>query len=87
MRDLVYEMRGQDTGNVRAKKGAKAWAGVTELLRQRFNDAGGDIGYPKIGASLSTTQWRKSARSHRISGLATSSANWIASTTSKMTAS
>ncbi|MGM2687482.1 hypothetical protein, partial [Bacillus cereus group sp. BceL004] len=25
--------------------GAKAWAGVTELLRQRFNDAGGDIGY------------------------------------------
>ncbi len=45
VRDLVYEMRGQDTGNVRAKKGAKAWVGVTELLRQRFNDAGGDIGY------------------------------------------
>ncbi|MBD7748810.1 hypothetical protein HPN32_15550 [Klebsiella pneumoniae] len=45
VRDLVYEMRGQDTGNVRAKKGAKAWAGVTELLRQLFNDAGGDIGY------------------------------------------
>lgn len=45
VRDLVYEMRGQDTGNVRAKKGAKAWAGVIELLRQRFNDAGGDIGY------------------------------------------
>ncbi|AUX54652.1 hypothetical protein BU813_28240 [Klebsiella pneumoniae subsp. pneumoniae] len=45
VRDLVYEMRGQNTGNVRAKKGAKAWAGVTELLRQRFNDAGGDIGY------------------------------------------
>lgn len=45
VRDLIYEMRGQDTGNVRAKKGAKAWAGVTELLRQRFNDAGGDIGY------------------------------------------
>ncbi|WP_338854530.1 hypothetical protein WCU43_10220 [Klebsiella pneumoniae] len=45
VRDLVYEMRGQDTGNVRAKKGAKAWAGVTELLRQRFNDAGGDVGY------------------------------------------
>ncbi|HBX8072217.1 hypothetical protein [Klebsiella pneumoniae] len=45
VRDLVYEMRGQDTGNVRAKKGAKAWAGVTELLRQRFKDAGGDIGY------------------------------------------
>ncbi|EJV4647654.1 hypothetical protein ACQ9XI_002351 [Enterobacter hormaechei] len=45
VRDLVYEMRGQDTGNLRAKKGAKAWADVTELLRRRFNDAGGDIGY------------------------------------------
>ncbi|HAP2672856.1 hypothetical protein AB2S17_01135 [Escherichia coli] len=45
VRDLVYEMRGQDTGNVRAKKGAKAWADITELLRRRFNDAGGDIGY------------------------------------------
>lgn len=45
VRDLVYEMRGQDTGNLRAKKGAKAWTDVTELLRRRFNDAGGDIGY------------------------------------------
>lgn len=45
VRDLVYEMRGQATGNSRAKKGAKAWADVTELLRRRFNDAGGDIGY------------------------------------------
>lgn len=45
VRDLVYEIRGQATGNVRAKKGAKAWSDVTELLRRRFNDAGGDIGY------------------------------------------
>lgn len=45
VRDLVYEMRGQATGNARAKKGAKAWADVTDLLRRRFNDAGGDIGY------------------------------------------
>ncbi|MCU4039429.1 hypothetical protein N8Y23_00630 [Enterobacter hormaechei subsp. xiangfangensis] len=45
VRDLVFEIRGQDTGNVKAKKGAKAWADVTELLRRRFNDAGGDIGY------------------------------------------
>ncbi len=45
VRDLVYEMRGQATGNVRAKKGAEAWRRVTELLRQRFNDAGGDIGF------------------------------------------
>ncbi|MFB4877858.1 hypothetical protein ACE3LA_17315 [Enterobacter hormaechei subsp. xiangfangensis] len=45
VRDLVFEIRGQDTGNVKAKKGAKAWADVTELLRRRFNDEGGDIGY------------------------------------------
>ncbi|HBR5275324.1 hypothetical protein AAHU54_06660 [Klebsiella pneumoniae] len=45
VRDLIFEIRGQKTGNVKASKGAKAWAGVTELLRQRFNDAGGDIGY------------------------------------------
>lgn len=45
IRDLIFEMRGNDTGNVRAKKGAQAWRKVAELLRQRFNDAGGDIGY------------------------------------------
>ncbi|WP_447907853.1 hypothetical protein [Serratia fonticola] len=44
VRDLVYEIRGQDTLNARAKKGAQAWSKVTELLRQRFNDMGGDIG-------------------------------------------
>ncbi|VEI70632.1 Uncharacterised protein [Serratia quinivorans] len=45
VRDLVYEMRGQDTGNQRAKRGAEAWRRVSELLRQRFNDSGGNIGF------------------------------------------
>ncbi|WP_440482932.1 hypothetical protein [Serratia marcescens] len=45
VRDLVYEMRGQKTGNQRAKRGAEAWRRVAELLRQRFNDAGGDVGF------------------------------------------
>lgn len=45
VRDLLYEIRGQTTGNVKAKAGAKAWADVTELLRRRFNDAGGDVGF------------------------------------------
>lgn len=45
VRDLIFEIRGQKTGNVKASKGAKAWGEVTELLRRRFNDAGGDIGY------------------------------------------
>ena len=50
VRDLVYEMRGQNTGNAKARKGAKAWREVTDLLRRRFNDAGGDIGYlEKLG--------------------------------------
>lgn len=45
VRDLVYEIRGHNTGNAKAKAGAKAWSDVTELLRRRFNDAGGDVGY------------------------------------------
>lgn len=45
VRDLVFELRGQKTNNARAQAGAKAWKEVTDLLRRRFNDAGGDIGY------------------------------------------
>lgn len=45
VRDIVYEIRGQATGNAKAKAGAKAWADITELLRRRFNDAGGDVGF------------------------------------------
>ncbi|HBZ0720957.1 TPA: hypothetical protein QH890_003507 [Klebsiella oxytoca] len=45
VRDLVYEIRGKSTGNAKAQAGAKAWKDVTELLRRRFNDAGGDIGH------------------------------------------
>jgi hypothetical protein len=45
VRDLVYEIRGKSTGNAKARAGAKAWKDVTELLRRRFNDAGGDIGH------------------------------------------
>jgi len=45
VRDLAYEIRGQKTNNTKAQAGAKAWKETTELLRRRFNDAGGDIGY------------------------------------------
>lgn len=45
VRDLVFEIRGQKTNNAKAKAGAKAWKEVADLLRRRFNDAGGDIGY------------------------------------------
>jgi len=44
IRDLMNEMRGQETGNAMAKKGAKAWIDVAEQARTWFNDKGGDIG-------------------------------------------
>lgn len=42
--DLVRELRGEETGNPLAKKGAKAFHDVAEELRQVFNANGGDIG-------------------------------------------
>ncbi len=43
-RDLIMEIRGQDSGNAQAKAGAKVWKETTEAARLRFNRAGGDIG-------------------------------------------
>jgi hypothetical protein len=42
--DLVRELRGEDTGNALAKKGAKAFHDVAEEARQVFNANGGVIG-------------------------------------------
>jgi hypothetical protein len=45
-RDLALEVFAQGkagTGNQLAKKGAEAWLETTENLRQRFNNAGGDV--------------------------------------------
>lgn len=42
--DLWKELHGEDSGNAVAKAGAKAWRDVTEEMRQRFNDAGGQTG-------------------------------------------
>lgn len=41
--DLVHELRGEDTGNALAKKGAAIYHQVAEEARQAFNAAGGDI--------------------------------------------
>jgi hypothetical protein len=41
---LIREMRGEDTGDAMAKKGADAWRTMTEEFRKRYNDGGGDIG-------------------------------------------
>lgn len=42
--DIVRELFGHDTGNLAAKEMADAWIRTAEMLRQRFNAAGGDIG-------------------------------------------
>ncbi|MDB5707862.1 MAG: hypothetical protein JWN66_4978 [Sphingomonas bacterium] len=42
--DIVRELFGEDSGNVNAKELAEAWSGSAEMLRQRFNTAGGSIG-------------------------------------------
>lgn len=41
---LVRELRGEDTGDVMAKKGAKAFHDVADEARRVFNSSGGDIG-------------------------------------------
>lgn len=42
--NLVRELRGEDSGDAIAKKGAKAFHETAEEARQVFNDAGGNIG-------------------------------------------
>lgn len=44
IKDLVHEMYGENTGNPKAQEGAKQWKQQTDLLRETFNNAGGDIG-------------------------------------------
>jgi hypothetical protein len=41
--NMVREAFGQDTGDVAAKALAKAWIETAELLRQRYNEAGGNV--------------------------------------------
>lgn len=43
--NLLREMKGENTGDAMAKRGAEAWHQVTGELRARFNAAGGDIGH------------------------------------------
>lgn len=41
---LIRELRGEDTGDAIAKRGAKAYHEAAEYARQLFNQAGGDVG-------------------------------------------
>ncbi|GGD73843.1 hypothetical protein [Croceicoccus mobilis] len=42
--DIVRELFGENTGNASARELAQAWSDAAEMLRMRFNAAGGDIG-------------------------------------------
>jgi len=42
---LVRELHGQDSGSATAKAAAKSFKDTAEQLRQRFNRAGGDVGF------------------------------------------
>ena len=42
---LLREIKGEDTGDALAKKGAKAWLDTAEQARQWFNEKGGKIGH------------------------------------------
>ncbi len=42
---LVRELHGEDSGNAVAKTAAKQFKDTAEQLRQRFNRAGGDVGF------------------------------------------
>lgn len=44
LRNVVREAFGEDTGDEAAKGFARAWRETAEMLRERFNRAGGDIG-------------------------------------------
>lgn len=42
---LVRELHGQDSGSATAKAAARSFKDIAEQLRQRFNRAGGDVGF------------------------------------------
>lgn len=44
MTDVLRELFGKDSGNENARELAKAWTAAADMLRDRFNAAGGQIG-------------------------------------------
>ena len=62
LQNVVREIFGQDTGDAAAKQLGRAWAETSEMLRQRFNAAGGSIpkrrdwGLPQLHDTLKVRQ-------------------------------
>lgn len=59
LRDITRELFGEDTGNANAKAMAEAWRRTAEGLRQRFNAAGGDIGFRADWGLPQAHDWQK----------------------------
>jgi hypothetical protein len=58
LRDIVRELYGISTGNRAAKEAAESWRRAAETLRQRFNQAGGDIGFRSDWGLPQTHNWK-----------------------------
>lgn len=58
LRELVREAFGETTGNRSAKDLAGAWRESAEMLRRRFNRAGGDVGYRADWGLPQSHDWR-----------------------------
>lgn len=59
LRDMTRELFGEDSGNASAKAMAEAWRRTSERLRQRFNAAGGDIGFRADWGLPQAHDWQK----------------------------
>lgn len=56
--NVVRELHGVDTGDRAAKEMAEAWRRAAESLRQRFNKAGGDIGFRSDWGMPHSHDWK-----------------------------
>ncbi len=78
-RDLAIEVyaKGQGgTGNKLAIQAAKAWTEVTDAMRQRFNNAGGDVGQLEYGYLPQGSDQAKVRRAGKD--------QWVASTLARL---
>jgi hypothetical protein len=57
--DVVRELFGESSGNATAKALATSWRQGAELLRRRFNAAGGDIGFRTDWGLPQSHDWQK----------------------------
>lgn len=59
LRNIVRELFGESTGDATAKAMAAAWRKTAEMLRKRFNAAGGNIGFRTDWGLPQSHAWEK----------------------------